>query len=205
MHHYCLWDDLTIITNDIQTIQPQIHKLQKFAKLSHIEQIQIQPNHLPSLHSSPNITYKTKNFPTLTRNEPYTYPSIHRVPSLKWDIQKDITTNKAKKIKKTPLSLTGQPQTKHQNPTHCNETHNRIPHYAILFQTIHNKARQNITQHSHQTKLLNAHKIQPTTSPTSPMKILAFPYFVNCIGQQLPQALNDPCHLGIITKALPYT
>jgi hypothetical protein len=34
------------------------------------------------------------------------------------------------------------------------------------------------------------------------MKILAFPYFVNCIGQQLPQALNDPCHLGIIYEGL---
>lgn len=44
--------------------------------------------------------FKNKPFPTLTHNEPYTYLGISLVPSLKWNIQKNFTIEKAKQQSK---------------------------------------------------------------------------------------------------------
>ena len=102
-------DDLAIITDNIQNIQPQIHKLQKFAEWSHMDlnlskcaitgcpnKSKLKPNIFKALIQSHNITYKSNTFPTLTQNEPYTYLGIHLMPSLKWNIQRETTIQKAK-------------------------------------------------------------------------------------------------------------
>ena len=40
--------------------------------------------------------HKSNNFPTLTQNKPYTYLGIHLMPSLKWNLQKEIALQKTK-------------------------------------------------------------------------------------------------------------
>jgi hypothetical protein len=115
-------DDLAIITDEIHHIQPQVTKLQKFAEWAHMDlnlskcaitgcpnKSKLKPNTFKTFIQSQNIIYKSKNFPTLTQNEPYTYLSIQLMPSLKWNLQKEITLNKAKQQGKllatSPASL----------------------------------------------------------------------------------------------------
>jgi hypothetical protein len=56
-------DVLAIITNGINAIQPQIHKLQNFAKWSHMDLLgcpnktELQPNAFKAHIQSQNITY----------------------------------------------------------------------------------------------------------------------------------------------------
>ena len=86
-----------------------ITKFQKFVEWSHMDlnlskcamtccpnKSKLKPNTFKAYIQSQNITYKSKNFPTLTQNKPYTYLGIHLMPSLKWKLQKDITLQKAK-------------------------------------------------------------------------------------------------------------
>lgn len=110
MSHRCLCNDLIIITDNINAIQLQIHKLWKFVEWSHVDlnlskraktwcsiKSKLKPNTLKVYIQAQLITYKNNNFPSLTQNERYPYLGIHFVPSLKWKIQKEVTTNKAKK------------------------------------------------------------------------------------------------------------
>ena len=73
-------DDLAIISDNINHIQPQILKLQKFAEWSHMDlnlskcaitgcpnKSKLKPNTFKAYIQSQNITYKTKPFPTLTQ------------------------------------------------------------------------------------------------------------------------------------------
>ena len=116
-------DDLAIITDNIQHIQPQINKLHKFAQWSYMNlnlpkcaitgcpnKSKLKPTTFKAYIQSQNITYNSQNFPTLTQNEPYTYLGIHLTPSLKWNLQKDITLNKVKQqsqlLTNSPASLT---------------------------------------------------------------------------------------------------
>ena len=102
-------DDLAIITDNIKHIQPQILKLQKFAEWSYMDlnlskcaitecpnKSKLKPNTFKAYIQSQNITYKEKNLPTLTQNESYAYLGIQLIPSLKWNLQKEITLQKAK-------------------------------------------------------------------------------------------------------------
>jgi hypothetical protein len=115
-------DDLAIITDKIQHIQPQVTKLQKFAEWAHMDlnlskcaitgcpnKSKLKPNTFKAFIQFQNILYKSKTFPTLIQNEPYTYLGIQLVPSLKWSLQKEITLNKTKQQGKllaaSPASL----------------------------------------------------------------------------------------------------
>ena len=51
----------------------------------------LKPNTFKAYIESQNVTYKTKNFPTLTQNEPYTYLGIQLIHSLKWNLQREFT------------------------------------------------------------------------------------------------------------------
>lgn len=100
-------DDLAIITDEIQHIQPQITKLHKYVEWSHIDlnlskcAIMTCPNKsklkliiLKAFIQSQNITYKSQTFPIFTQNEPYTNVGIYLTPSVKWKLQKKITLKK---------------------------------------------------------------------------------------------------------------
>jgi hypothetical protein len=115
-------DDLAILADTIQNIQPQITKLQKFAEWAHMDlnlakcaitgcpnKSKLKPNTFKAFIQSQHITYKNKTFPTLTQNEPYTYLGIQLVPSFKWNLQKEITLKKSKQqgqlLTNSPASL----------------------------------------------------------------------------------------------------
>jgi hypothetical protein len=115
-------DDIVIITDKVQHIQTQITRLQKFAEWAHMDlnlskcaiteclnKSELKPYTFKAYIQSQNIVYKSKNFPTLTQNESYTYLGIQLIPSLKWNLQKEITINKAKQQGKllaaSPASL----------------------------------------------------------------------------------------------------
>ena len=92
-------DDLAILSDTIQNIQPQITKLQKFAEWAHMDlnlakcaitgcpnKLKLKPNTFKAFIQPQHIIYKNKNFPTLTQNKPYTYLGIQLVPSFKWNL-----------------------------------------------------------------------------------------------------------------------
>lgn len=58
-----------------------------------------------------NITYQTQKLPVLTQNKPYKYLGIQLVPSLKWNLQKEISI---KKLKNQSLHLIKSPATLRQ-------------------------------------------------------------------------------------------
>jgi hypothetical protein len=109
-------DDLAIITNNINSIQPQINKIDKFCHWAGLElgipkcTITSCPNNKPmpattfkayiQLH---NITYRKQPIPVLYQNESYIYLGIQLIPSLKWKIQQATTMNKL--TKQTQLLL----------------------------------------------------------------------------------------------------
>lgn len=62
--------------------------LSKFAIIGCPNKLKIKPNTFEAYIRSQYVTYKSKHFPTLTHNEPYTYLGIHIIPSLKWNLQK---------------------------------------------------------------------------------------------------------------------
>jgi hypothetical protein len=68
----------------------------------------LKANTFKAFIQSQNITYNNKHFPTLTQNEPYTYLGIQLVPSLKWNLQKEITLKKAKQQGQTTRPITCQ-------------------------------------------------------------------------------------------------
>jgi hypothetical protein len=131
-------DDLAILSDTIQNIQPQITKLQNFAEWAHMDlnlakcaitgcpnKSKLKPNTFKAFIQSQHITYKNKNFPILTQNKHYTYLGIQLVPSLKWNLQKEITLKKAKQqgqlLANSPASLKQKnPHSQHGYQTpHC--------------------------------------------------------------------------------------
>ena len=125
-------DDLAIITDNITHIQPQIHKLQKISEWAHLDlnlskcaitgcpnKSNLKPTTFKAYIQAQNIHFKNKPFPILTQNEPYTYMGIHLVPSLKWNIQKDITMEKAKQA---TYDIPCHNKTKDPHPKHSKKT-----------------------------------------------------------------------------------
>ena len=93
-------------------IQPRICKLQKYSKWAQLDlnlskcritgcpnKSNLKPTIFKAYIQGQHIYFKNKPFPTLTQNEPYTYLGINLVPSLKWNIQKNITIEKKPKNK----------------------------------------------------------------------------------------------------------
>ena len=89
MHHYGIRRRLSHNNRQYTTHPTPNNKLQKFAKWSHMDlnlskcviircpyKSKFKPNTFKAYIQSQNITYKTKNFPTLIQNEPYIYLGI---------------------------------------------------------------------------------------------------------------------------------
>ena len=83
--------------------------LSKYAITGCPNKSKLKPNIFKAYIQSQNVTYKTKNFPTLIQNEPYTYLGIQLIPSLKWNLQREINFQKTKQQNKllslSPASL----------------------------------------------------------------------------------------------------
>ena len=124
-------DDLIIITDNIQHIQPQINKLHKFTKWSYVDlnlskyaimdhpnKSKFKLNTFKPFIQSQNITYKSKSFPILTQNESYMYLGNHLMPLLKWNLQKEITLQKTKQQSKLLTLFPGSLKQKIKNLKH---------------------------------------------------------------------------------------
>ena len=83
VHHDSLCRRPSHPIDTIHNIQPQITKLQQFADWAHMDlnlakyaitccpnKSKLKPNTFEVFIQSQQITYKNKNFPTLTQNEP---------------------------------------------------------------------------------------------------------------------------------------
>ena len=123
--------NLAILINNINYIQPQINKLQKLAEWAYMKlnvakcaitrspnKTKLKPIISKTLIHAQRITYKEKQFPMLTQNEPYTYLGIQPVPSPKWQIQKDMTMKKTTKQNKLLLASPITIRQINQNPSH---------------------------------------------------------------------------------------
>ena len=213
-------DDLAIITDNIKHLQPQILKLQKFAEWSHMDlnlskcaitgcpnNSKLKPTTFKAFIQSQNITYKSKNFPTLTQNEPYTYLGIHLMPSLKWNLQKEITIQKTQEQSKL---LTFSPASLKQKITILNtviKPRIAYAYYAVPFSKpdimkldrIISKLTKEICNIPKSTANILTH-LPHDNFGINVSSLL--PDYINCIGQQLIQALNDPGQLGRIYQGL---
>jgi hypothetical protein len=213
-------DDLTIITNDIKHIQPQINKIDKFCQWTGMElgipkcAITGCPNNKPMTATifkayiqSHNITYRNQPIPVLHQNEPYVYLGIQLIPSLKWKAQQAVTMNKL--IKQTQLLL--------QSPATLKQKLKMVdtvirPGIAYSFYTVP-YSMPNITKLD--KKIIGLQKSicgLPKSTPNITTKLPHDQYGLNaqslkteyltCIGKQLRNALNDPGKLGTLYKGL---
>ena len=213
-------DDLAIITDNIKHIQPQVTKFQKFAQWSYMDlnlskcaitgcpnNSKLKPTTFKAYIQSQHITYNSQNFPILTQNEPYTYLGVHLTPSLKWNLQKDITITKVKQqsqlLANSPASLTQKIKILNT----VIKPRIAYVYYAIPFSKLDIKKLD---------KIISKLTKEICKIPKSTANILThlphkhfginvtslLPDYIRCIGQQLIQALNDPGHLGTIYQGL---
>ena len=115
-------DDLVVITNNIQPIQVQLDKLEKYCEWVGMDlgiskcaitgcpnKSKTRPDIFKAQIQAQNIKYKNQPLPVLHQNEPYIYLGIHLVPSMKWKLQAHITTTKVvdqcKQITNCPATI----------------------------------------------------------------------------------------------------
>jgi hypothetical protein len=67
------------------------------------------------------VAYNRKLIPTLHQNEAYEYLGIQLIPSLKWNLQRQITTDKLIHQSKQ-LSITYKNKTKNKIHKYCTKT-----------------------------------------------------------------------------------
>jgi hypothetical protein len=100
-------DDLAAITNNLQSIQIQLNKLEKYCDWAGMDlgvpkcaitgcpnKSKLKHETLKAKIQAQNINYKNQTIPILHQNEPYVYLGIQLVPSLKWKLQTHITLTK---------------------------------------------------------------------------------------------------------------
>ena len=209
-------DDLAILTDDIQKIQPQITKLQQYAEWSYMDlnlskcaitgcpnKSKLKPNTFRAYIQSQNITYKTQTFPILTQNESYTYLGIQLTPSLKWNLQKEITINKVKQqsqlLATSPASLTQKIKILNT----VIKPRIAYAYYEVPFSKpdikkldkILSKLTKGICRIPKSTANILTHLPHEKFSINATSRLQDY---VRCIGQPLIQALNDPGQLGTI-------
>ena len=167
----------------------------------------LKPTTFKAFIQSQNIQYKTKNFPTLTQNEPYTYLGIQLIPSLKWNLQKEITMKKAQQqgqlLAHSPASL----KQKIKILNTVIKPRIAYAYYVVPFSKSDIKKMDKII-----SKIIK----KTCKIPRSTANILThlshenfginttslLPYYIHCIGQQLLHALNDQGQLGTIYQGL---
>ena len=203
-------DDLAIITDNIQHMQPQITKLHKYAQWSYMDlnlskcaitgcpnKSKLKPTTFKAYIQSQNITYNSQNFPILTQNEPYTYLGIHLTPSLKWNLQKETTLIK---VKQQSQLLINSPASLTQKIKILNtviKPHIAYAYYAVPFSKpdikkldkIISKLTKEICNIPKSTANILTHLPHDNFGINATSLLLDY---IRCIGQQLIQTLNAP-------------
>jgi hypothetical protein len=103
-------DDLVILTNKLESLQPQINKIDRFCQWSRMDlgitncaitgcsnNQYMPPRSFTGYIQTKNIKHRNQPISVLHQDESYTYLGIHLAPSLKWTIQKNITMAKLNK------------------------------------------------------------------------------------------------------------
>ena len=166
----------------------------------------LKPNTFKAYIESQNVTYKTKNFSTLTQNEPYTYLGIQLIHSLKWNLQREIILQKAKQQNKL-LALS--PASLKQKIKILNTViRPRITYayYAVPFSkpdiTKLDQIIGKLTKEICNIPKSSANILTHLTHENFGIEVPSLlPDYIQCIGQQLIQAINDPVNSATSTKA----
>jgi hypothetical protein len=115
-------NDLAAIINNIKALQIQLNKIQRFntwagMDLSILEcaitgtpyKSKMTPEAFKAYIQTHKITYNNKILPTLHQNEPFKYLGIQLISSLKWNLQRQISTdkliNQSKQLLASPTTI----------------------------------------------------------------------------------------------------
>ena len=181
--------------------------LSKYAITGCPNKSKLKPNIFRAYIQFQNITYKTQTFPILIQNEPYTYLGIQLIPSLKWNLQKEITINKVKQQSQSLANSSANLTQKIKILNTVIKPRIAYAYYAVPF------SKPDIKKID---KILSKLTKDICHIPKSTANILThlphdkfginvtslLPDYVRCIGQQLIQVLNDPGQLGIIYQGI---
>jgi hypothetical protein len=167
----------------------------------------LEPNTFKAFIQSQRITYKNKNFPTLTQNEPYTYLGIQLVPSLKWNLQKEITLKKAKQQGQLLANSPARLKQKIQILNTVIKPRIAYAYYAVPFSKPDikklDKIISKITKETCRIPRSTANILTHLSHANFGINATSLlPDYIHCIGQQLLQALNDQGQLGTIYQGL---
>lgn len=181
--------------------------LTKYAIIWCPNKAKLKPTIFKTFIQAQRITFKGKQFPILTQNEPYSYSGIQLVPSLKWQIQKDITMNEAKEQSKLRLASSTTIRQKIRIFNTVIKLGIAYIYYGVPFTKPYTRKVNKIL--SKLTK--NVCKIQiSTTNILTHLNTKNFginatfvlPNYLTCISKQLIQALNDPRTQGKVYQWL---
>jgi hypothetical protein len=211
-------DDLAAITNNLKSLQTQLNKLDKFCEWAGMDlgvqkcaitgcpnKSKLKPEKFKILIQNHNISYRNQQIPVLHQNEPYTYLGIQLVPSLKWNLQTHITTNKlihqCKQLAKCPATI----KQKISMVDTVIRAGIAYSFYAVPYSlpTIKKLDKKII---GIQKTICGLPKCTANVITQLPHKLFGLEAFslknayLRCIGEQLRNALNDQGRLGIIYK-----
>jgi hypothetical protein len=213
-------DDLAAITNNLQSIQVQLNKLDKYCEWAGMDlgvpkcavtgcpnKSKIKPETFKAKIQAQKIQYRNQLILVLHQNEPYVYLGIQLVPSLKWKHQTHITTTK----------ITDQCKQLINCPTTIKQKINMVDtviragiayiFYAVPYSlpTIKKLDKNIIGIQKTICGLPKCTAIVITQLPHDLFGLEAFSLknaYLRCISEQLISALNNPDILGIIYKGL---
>ena len=115
-------DDMAAITNNIKALQTQLNKIQRLNTCVGMNltiskcaitcapyKSKMTIETFKAYIQIHKITYNNKIIPTLHQNEPYKYLGIQLIPSLKWNLQCQISTdklvNQSKQLLASPTTI----------------------------------------------------------------------------------------------------
>ena len=213
-------DDLAAITNNLQSLQIQLNKLDKYCEWAGMDlgvpkcaitgcpnKSKTKPDTFKTKIQAQNINYRNQPLPILHQNEPYVYLGIQLVPSLKWKLQTHITTTK---IIDQCKQLTNCPATIKQKISMVDTVIRAgiaYSFYAVPYSlpTIKKLDKKIIGIQKVICGLPKCTANVITQLPHDLFGLEAFSLknaYLRCISEQLRNALNDPGRLGIIYKGL---
>ena len=215
-------DDLAIITKKLISLQNQLNKLDKYCEWAGMDlgitkcvvtgclnKSKMNQETFKAQIQAINITYRNQPIPVLHQNEPYVYLGIQLIPSLKWKIQIHATTTK---LINQYSQLANCPTTIKQKINMVDTViRARIAYsfYAVPYSLpVIIKLEKKII--AIQKRIHGLSKFTPNIVIQLPHDMFGIEAFslknayLRCIGEQLPNSLNDKGRLGIIYRGLTH-
>ena len=213
-------DNLVATTNNLQSLQTHLEKIDKYCKWARMDlgvqkcaitgcpnKSKTKPDAFKSQIQAHNINYRNQPILVLHQNEPYVYLGIQLIPSLKWKLHTHINTNKVvnqcKQLSNCPTTI--------KQKINMVDTVIRAgiaySFYAVPYSlsTIKKLDKKIIGIQKLICGLPKCTANIITELPHDLFRLEAFSLkntYLRCISEQLRNALNDPGKLGIIYKGL---